>query len=611
MKLGYGFGDNIGFSNKRPKTRDEFLGEEESSETNLNLRLKSLYFLLAALTLIIFVRLFYLQVAEGKRNRLIAEENRIRVKTLPAPRGVVTDRNGEVLVRNIPGYRLRVEGSPVGFKPISRDEALQVEAKGGTEAANLEVDVLREYIYPEVTAHVLGYTSEIGQEELNSGPESYELGDKIGRTGIEKEYEGTLKGKKGEQFVEVDAGGNKLNLLGEVAPQPGQNLALTIDFKLQKKAHEALGAIDDSASGEARSSFVRKGAVVVSDPRTGEILALISHPSFNSNLFTLGQDQGGVGNLFDDKGERPLFNRAISGLYPPGSTFKIITAAAGLETGKINPKTQVEDVGEIVIGPYRFPNWFFIQYGKTEGVLDIVRAIARSNDIFFYKVAEWVGEENLAQWAKKFGLGQKLGIDLEGESDGLIPTDAWKQENIGEKWYLGDTYHFGIGQGYLLATPLQMNAWTSVIASGGTLWEPHLVKNQKSKIKNQNFLKKETIDLIKEGMREACAPGGTGWPLFKFKVKSEKLKVDEKNFFLPEEATVSGKTDGLVEIPVACKTGTAEYGDLKGKTHAWFTVFAPVENPQIVVTVLVEGGGEGSSVAAPVAKKILEEYFSK
>lgn len=572
MKLGYGFGDNIGFSKVKPKVKKESFSEA-SPLTYLNLRLGVFYFPLVILFAILLGRLFYLQVVEGERYRLISKENRVRVKTLPAPRGIIFDRKGEILVRNTPGYRLKIGNE---FKAISHDEALQIEAKEGTEAANLEVDILREYLYPKTLAHVLGYTSEVNQNELSaSGELDYELGEKIGRTGIEKEYDKILRGKKGREFLEVDAQEKKLDILGEVPPQSGQNLTLTIDLDLQKKAAEALGEVT--------------GAVVVLNPQNGEILALVSHPSFNPNLFTQGGNPEEIENLFADEEKKPLFNRAISGLYPPGSTFKIVTAAAGLESGKINPQTQIEDVGEIVIGPYRFPNWYLTQYGKTEGVLDLVRAIARSNDIFFYKVAEWVGEKELGEWAKKFGLGQRLGIDLEGESEGLIPTPSWKESQIGEKWYLGDTYHIGIGQGYILTTPLQVSAWTSVIANGGSLYKPHLVKNSasaKASADKQGFLKKETVELIREGMRQACSEGGTGWPLFNFKV-------------------------GDKEIQTACKTGTAEYGDPKGKTHAWFTVFAPIENPELVITVLVEGGGEGSSVAAPIAKKILEEWFGR
>jgi penicillin-binding protein 2 len=363
---------------------------------------------------------------------------------------------------------------------------------------------------------------------------------------------------------------------------------------------------------------VERGALIVSDPKTGEILALVSKPSFDANLFTLGADYDSskqsasesaqtIETLFEDANQ-PLFNRVIGGTYPPGSTFKIITAAAGLETGEIDGETEFEDIGVIRIGAFSFPNWYFLQYGKTEGFVDIVKGLKRSNDIFFYKAAELVGLERLGQMARHFGLGEPLGINMEGEASGLFPSDEWKRQAIGEQWFLGDTYHLGIGQGYLLTTPLQVNFWTDVIANNGTLCEPTIVKSEKCKVKSEKFLSEETLRLIKEGMREACADGGTGWPLFKFKIQNARLKVDEKNFFTPEDANPD---DGWVHIPVACKTGTAEFGDPKDRTHAWFTAYAPMNDPELVVTVLVEAGGEGSNVAAPIAKKVFEEWFGR
>ncbi|MCL4382428.1 penicillin-binding transpeptidase domain-containing protein, partial [Patescibacteria group bacterium] len=259
----------------------------------------------------------------------------------------------------------------------------------------------------------------------------------------------------------------------------------------------------------------------------------------------------------------------------------------------------VEDTGVITIGPYKYPNWFWLQYGKTDGLLNIVTALKRSNDIYFYKVGEWVGVEKLAQWAGKMGVGKILGIDLPGEAAGVMPTPEWRKKTRGDEWYLGDTYHLAIGQGDLQVTPLQANFWTNVIANGGKLCRPTLLKNQDCK---DLGLKKETIGLIKEGMKEACSTGGTGWPFFEFKVQSSEF--------------------GERKISVACKTGTAEYGDPQNKTHAWFTVFAPLpaeksakaapaDEPELTITVLVEGGGEGSNVAAPIAKKILEEWFNR
>lgn len=329
-----------------------------------------------------------------------------------------------------------------------------------------------------------------------------------------------------------------------------------------------------------------------------------------------------------------MFNRAIGGAYPPGSTFKIVTSMAGIEEGVITKTTTVEDTGVIKIGPFSFPNWYFLQYGKTEGNVDVVKALQRSNDIFFYKAGEWIGITKLAQWAKKVGIGKPLGIELSGEAGGLMPDPAWKktrfdtpqdQEARNDEWYVGDTYHVSIGQGYLLTTPLAVNTWTNVIASGGYLCKPTIGKMTSAKAERNNCrnlnLHKETLDLILRGMEQACATGGTGWPLFNFSVR--KSVTDSSG---TPEASPSG---ALIHVPIGCKTGTAEFGDpAKNHTHAWFTAVAPIpedyitdeikatENyidgtPEISVTVLVEGAGEGSNVAAPVAKKIFEEWFSR
>ena len=344
---------------------------------------------------------------------------------------------------------------------------------------------------------------------------------------------------------------------------------LTIDLKLQQLI------ADNFPKGQ-------KGAVIASNPQNGEVLALFSSPSF---------DPHDISKVLNDS-SAPLFNRAIAGTYPSGSTFKIITSAAGLESGKIDKNTEIEDVGELIIGPYRFPNWYWLEYGGKDGFVNVVRAIKRSNDIFFYKVGELVGLDNMVEMAKRFGLSQKTGVDLPHEATGLMPTEEWKQKVIGDNWYLGDTYHLAIGQGYLLVTPIQVNAMTNVIANGGKLCRPHLTKDTSDGGSAEGGdssevdgyckdvgLKKETIDLIKEGMHEVCMAGGTAWPFFDF------------------------------TTPVGCKTGTAEFGDPKDRTHAWFTIFAPLDNPTISMTVLVEGAGEGSNEAAPIAKKVLGEWL--
>jgi penicillin-binding protein 2 len=240
-----------------------------------------------------------------------------------------------------------------------------------------------------------------------------------------------------------------------------------------------------------------------------------------------------------------------------------------------------------------------------------VKAIKRSNDIFFYKVGNLLGVDKLSAFATKFGLGKRLGIDLQGEAGGLVPTKEWKQKTFGEDWYLGDDYHYGIGQGFLLTTPLQVNSWTETIANGGTVYEPHLLKNQESRVKNQDVVSDKNIGLIRQGMVEACETGGVAWPFFNFKVQNPKLQIDGKYILEAPAATMSANFKDYRHVAVACKTGTAQHGGEDTKPHAWITVFAPAYNPQVVVTVLSEESGEGSNIAGPIAKEILEKWFEK
>jgi len=529
-------------------------------------------------------RLFDLTIIRGHELRGLADSNRTRELVRHAPRGLLLDRTGKPLVENIPQYRFVGETT----KTISKEEGDRLAKNGLRAGTFLEVDWRRHYVYPDSLSQVTGYTGELTDTELHD--EYYELreyrpGDKIGRMGAEAYFEDKLRGRDGRELVEVDASGNILRVLGRQEEIPGEDITLSVDVALSEAVAHAFPA------GE-------KGAVVVAKPSTGEVLALYSSPVFSANRFSQGMSEGEYTALLDNP-DQPLFNRAIGGVYPPGSTFKIVTALAGLEEGVVNEDTTVTDDGSITLGPFTFPNWYFVQYGKTEGVLNIGRAIKRSNDIFFYKVGEWLGITKIAKWAHLVGIGKSLGIELSGEATGLVPDPTWKAAAFhtpadiaarNDQWYLGDTYHVAIGQGYLLTTPLQVNAWANMIASGGKLCRPTIQKETRDKrqeIRCRDLgIKKETIELITKGMQEACAPGGTGWPLFDFKVKT-------------------------IPVPVACKTGTAEFGDPKNRTHAWFTAFAPASDPELSITVLVEGAGEGSNVAAPVAKKILEEWFGR
>lgn len=515
---------------------------------------------------IIFLRLFHLQIVEGKQNRELADGNRIQVKIIHAPRGVIFDRNGKILAANSPAFRLKL-------KKVTREQALEWEVKNDPRVLDLEVDNVRNYPLSQEFAHVLGYVGEISETELKKEEfKNYRPGDQIGKMGIEAQYEKVLRGIDGGEIIEVDSKGRKIRTLRLQPPVPGQNIYLSIDASLQDKLYQEM------TTALVKSNSCCGGAVAL-DPNDGKVLALVSLPSFDPNLFTKNEDDVAIGEIFSNSAS-PILNRVISGTYPPGSTFKIVSSLAALASGKINKDTFFEDTGIMYLGQYKFTNWYFNQYGKTEGAVNLQKALQRSNDTYFYKVAQVIGENALQDWAKKLLIGSKLGLDLPGEETGLVPTDEWKQKNYGQPWYPGDTLHMAIGQGFVLVTPLQILGITSYIASEGTLYKPTLFLSDKPKILVSNLLPKDQIDLIREGLKLVPKDGGTAWPFFTF------------------------------PIATAGKTGTAEYGDPKDKTHAWYTSFAPVDDPKIVLTVLVEGGGEGSSVAAPIAKEVYRYFFS-
>jgi len=568
------------------------------------------FFLLLFLAIII-IRLFYIQVLRGPYYKNLSDENRTRTEVIAAPRGIIFDRLNRPLVANSPSFKI-VEGNPPKgeagkIKLLQRDEALRLISEG----KKVESGAVREYKYKAAFAHVLGYVGQISENEIIL-PEfnDYSPNDFVGKSGLEKEYEKILHGTNGKRLFEVDAKGAKIRELGSQVPVAGLNITTTLDLDMELSVYEAMKGVD-------------RGAVIVSDPKTGGILAIYSSPTFDPNVFThasppaggsSGQAHQSVYNtgggypdaesILLDTDKQPMLDRAIGGAYPPGSTFKLISAIAALEKGGIKPDTKIEDTGILKIGNFSFGNWYFLQYGRKEGPLDVVGAIKRSNDIFFYKAAEQTGVDYISSWANKFGHGSKLGIDLPDEASGTVPTVEWKEKEIGEQWYLGDTYNYGIGQGYLLATPLQVNMMTAVIANGGTLYRPHLLQDKKIEIKKQGFIRKENVELVRKGMLESCDTGGVAWPLFQFKVKNPKLKVDDSDFL--KDASAGAQ---MVRIKLACKTGTAEIGGKETKPHSWITVFAPYHKPEIVVTVLVENGGEGSSIAGPIAKKILTDYF--
>jgi len=634
MKLGKAFSDSL-VSVKRSSGRSGKISKISWWLGSGRVLTLATVFFLAFFLLI--VRLFKLTVIEGHNYRRLSDSNRTRELVRHAPRGNLLDRTGKLLTNNQPQYRLLKPCENPAIlcsQTLSLVEGEKLQSQGLPQGWFLETDYQRLYPYSSALAHVIGYTGELSSEELQLNYyklRNYRPGDRVGRGGAEASLEERLRGKDGKEMVEVDATNQILRTLGTQVEIPGEDILLSLDLGLAQVIEQAFPA-------EAR------GAVVVTKPTTGEILALFSSPGFDANRFSLGLTSEEYRVLTSDAAN-PLFNRAIGGTYPPGSTFKIVTALAGLEEKAITRDTIVEDTGVINVGLFSFPNWYYKQYGKTEGPVDIIKALQRSNDIFFYKTAEWLGISRLVGWAQKIGIGKTLGIELSGEATGLMPDPVWKNAHFqtpadltarNNEWYLGDTYHVAIGQGYLLTTPLQVNNWTNLIANGGKLCPPTIEKksgeagSRSARQKCRDVgIKKENIELIREGMKRACEPGGTGWPLFNFSVKREALNVNAK------ESSISASRiphTAYTLIPVACKTGTAEYGDPAGRTHAWFTAFAPVPQrpqeaqesqdrsatpetlsgePEISVTVLVEGAGEGSNVAAPIAKKIFEVWFSR
>lgn len=548
--------------------------------------------ILCIVFVLLSMRLFTLQIVRSSYYSRLSDENRIRTVLIPAPRGIIFDRNSKALVRNMPAFSILKDKKVVW---LEKDDALKRISRGESVISTVK----RDYLYKDIFAHVVGYIGQVSSDELLlPNYKNYGLSDFVGRSGLEEQYEKLLHGRNGRMLYEVNAQGEKIRLLGEEDATAGEVLRTTLDLNIQKASFNAMKGID-------------RGGVVVSDPRDGSILALYSRPSFDPNLFTresayvANGDYQKIEEIFQDMQKFPLLNRVIGGVYPPGSTFKIVTSVASLQSRSINEDTEIEDTGTISIGGSTFGSWNYLEHGKKEGFMDIATAIKRSNDIFFYQAGIKTGIESLGNWAKDLGLGSKTGIDLPGEVPGTLPDEAWKEKVLNEKWYLGDTINMSIGQGYLETTPLQVNRFTQIIANGGEIYKPHLVLGNAKLIK-KDFILQKNLGVIKSGMKAACEPGGTGYPLFNFKVKNERLKIDGLDYIKDASAGAS-----FTHVTMGCKTGTSEAHGENAKSHAWFTVFAPFYNPEIAITVLAENAGQGSDIAAPVARDILKDYFER
>lgn len=607
--------EEIFLDSKRLKESPE--GEREKLEKPIQERVLKLFFgIVVLLFSVLFVKSFLLQIVKGDYWQNLANENKIRSYPIRPLRGIIYDRNKNPLAINIPKIDIAV--IPTDFvqeknyeqlikdlsvhlnksekeitdiikshiyisypiiisENINTEKALIIESEFiNFSSIKVIKDNCREYEDGLAFAHVLGYVNKANENEVKD--KKYLLDDYIGRTGIESVYENTLRGTYGQELVEIDSLGRTQKVLATKEPVSGNDLVLSIDADLQKKIYQLL-------KSKINSIGALKAAAVAINPQNGKILAMVSLPSFNSNDFVKGLTQETFNNIFNNKNE-PLFNRVISGTYPPGSTIKPMLASAALQEGVITAKTQINCPGYLnIMDKYNSSVLWTHNDWKAHGIVDVNKAIAESCDVFFYTIGggyeniEGLGIERIKKYLNLFNLGKTLGINLPEEESGFIPSSEWKMKEKKEQWYIGDTYNCSIGQGDITATPLQIATAIATIANKGTIYKPKLLESDKPEIINENFINKDFIEVVRKGMREAV---------------------------------VSGSARSLASLPVevAGKTGTAE--TFKGKApHSWFTVFAPYNNPEIVLTILIENGGEGSTTAVPIAKDILEWYFNR
>ncbi|MDP1526959.1 MAG: penicillin-binding protein 2 [Rhodocyclaceae bacterium] len=587
-------------------------------------------FVLICFTLL-FARFVWLQVIQHDYYQTRAEDNRISLVPIVPNRGLIIDRHGEVMARNYSAYTLEIIPTQVANLEETIDglaEFITIEAKDRkrfkklleeskrfdslpirTRLTDEEVArfIARRFRFPGVeikarlfrqyprgafASHVLGYIGRITERDLGQIEEAdveanYRGTDHFGKTGLERHYEMELHGTSGFEQVEVDAGGRAIRTLARTAPVPGNNLTLTIDVKLQEVAERAFGE--------------RKGSLVAIEPATGGILAMVSMPNYDPNLFVDGITTADWRDL-NESPEKPMVNRALNGAYPPGSTFKPFMALAALTTGKRRPEQLLADPGFFNFGGHMFMD----DKKGGHGMVDMYKSIVESCNTYYYVLANDLGIDNIAKFMAHFGFGSRTGVDIEGESEGVLPSQAWKKKRFKkpeqQKWYAGETISVGIGQGYNAYTPIQLAQAMATLANDGVMYRPHLVNHiidtksaQKTYIEPQPLrtlpLKQEHIDVIKQAM-VGVNQEGTGARAF--------------------------KDAGYVS---AGKTGTAQVYSLKGtkynrdtvkqelRDHSLFIAYAPAEQPKIAVAVLVENGGFGSQAAAPIARQVFDYYL--
>ena len=575
-------------------------------------RLKPLAFMMILVIGILIARVGYLQVYDGEYYAKLADGNRIRIIPSMAPRGTFFDRNGQLLVTNRPGFtvsllpltesitddvinrlstlvnvpveemKAKIQAH-IGFDPIriKQDVTPDIvtiieEQKNNYPGVVIEVQPIRNYILKQEAAHTFGYVSEISDAELETKKaEGYRSGDIIGKFGLEKIYDKEVRGENGGEQVEVDVSGTPVQILGKKEPTPGADLILTIDRDLQVAAEQAVDAQLSAINAHA-------AAAVVLNPQTGEILALVSRPAFDPNLFAHGISTKDW-NLINNNPYHPMDDKAITGEYPPGSTFKIVTGTAALASGKVTPEEQIFDSGQHWLIPKGNAG------GEALGWLNFRSALAHSDNVYFYEMGNRLGVDLLGYYSKMFGLGQKTGIDLPYESEGMIASKELKMKLYNEEWYLSETFDAAIGQGFNLVTPLQAAMVMGEIAANGKRYKPHVVQ----KIVTQNG------ELIKEFKPELVS---------QLEVPDWVIELVQSSLHDVTKYGTAARNFSGFPYDIAGKTGTAE--NSQGRDHGWFVGYAPFDNPQISVAVIVEQGGFGASSAVPIGRMIMEAYFS-
>lgn len=606
---------------------DEAVVQETSSRTigrqgDLRARLSLIFFSFAVLA--ITSRLLYITLSQGQLFSSRSERNRLREMVLPAGRGQIFDRYGRLLASNIPVVvlGLRIAELPPGTEAreelkeqlsrlyVSQDQIyfkehweqylrgrglvtvpIALSQESAVRLSLMEKEFFgitalavygRSYPLGASTAHAVGYVGLAG----NGGDNNL-----VGRGGLEQYYQSILRGEDGIRAVEVDTFGQIRQVVSESLPRAGRSLVTNLDAELGQYLDRAL------AEGIARAG-ARRGSAVVLDPKTGAVLALSSYPAYDANLLLPGRAEPEKVARLVNNSDAPFFFRSITGAYPPGSTIKPLWAALGLASKTITPDTVIRDNGFIQVSDLSANKQYIFWGWKRDGLgaMTVRSALAWSSDIFFYALLggyetfRGLGIDKAVDFLERFRFGEQLGIDLPGEVGGLLPSPEWKKRTKGERWFLGDTYNLSIGQGDLLTTPLQVASFTAAVANGGTVWRPRVVgrvltlngqveKEFSPEVLNKNIFTPESLAVVQEGLRDV-------------------VKYGTARSLLGVSPAIAGKT------------GTAEWGAKGSKPHAWFTGYAPAENPELVITIMIERGGEGSEAAVPIAAEVIDWYFN-